>query len=379
MTDRRLLMKALAGAAFLGMTGANAAKSFTIGYLALLPGENRMSFMARFMRRLDELGYKNGQNLRLIYRSAEGQPQLLSGLASELVGMKPDVLVTGLGTVAARAGKTVSGGVPVVFMAVGDPVGANIVESLARPGGNVTGLSDLAAHIQGRRLALLREFAPAATIVAVVLNPGTPYTALAYKELEQAAKIVNIELRAFEVRSPEEITPQLEAIKVGGAGALAILEDPLTLSQRNQIAIVASRLGLPAVYGYREFVEAGGLMSYGTDHGAQWRRGAEIVDLILKGAKPADIPVDRDGHQPQDRKGTRYRDLTVVARYRRRSDRVNRLNVCFWRKAFSRSACSQRRSTSSEARNFFRQSRLAVPVRRFDSPSGLNGCRAAKS
>ena len=293
MTHRRLLMKALAGAAFLGMTGANAAKSFTIGYLALLPGENRMSFMARFMRRLDELGYKNGQNLRLIYRSAEGQPQLLSGLASELVGMKPDVLVTGLGTVAARAGKTVSGGVPVVFMAVGDPVGANIVESPARPGGNVTGLSDLAAHIQGRRLALLREFAPAATIVAVVLNPGTPYTALAYKELEQAAKIVNIELRAFEVRSPEEITPQLEAIKVGGAGALAILEDPLTLSQRNQIAIVASRLGLPAVYGYREFVEAGGLMSYGTDHGAQWRRGAEIVDLILKGTKPADIPVEQ--------------------------------------------------------------------------------------
>jgi len=159
-----------------------------------------MSFMARFKRRLDELGYKNGQNLRLIYRSAEGQPQLLSGLASELVGMKPDVLVTGLGTVAARAGKTVSGGVPVVFMAVGDPVGANIVESLARPSGNVT-----------RRLALLREFAPAATIVAVVLNPGTPYTALAYKELEQAAKIVNIELRAFEVRSPEEITPQPEA------------------------------------------------------------------------------------------------------------------------------------------------------------------------
>ena len=117
---------------------------------------------------------KNGQNLRLIYRSAEGQPQLLSGLASELVGMKPDVLVTGLGTVAAKAAKAVADGVPVVFMAVGDPVGANIVESLARPGGNVTGLSDLAAHIQGRRLALLREIAPATTVVAVVLNPGTP-------------------------------------------------------------------------------------------------------------------------------------------------------------------------------------------------------------
>jgi len=284
---------ALAGAALVGMARANAAKSFTIGYLALLPGEDHMSFMARFMRRLDELGYKDGQNFRLIYRSAEGQPQLLSGLASELVGMKPDVLVTGLGTVAARAAKAATDGVPIVFMAVGDPVGANIVESLARPGGNVTGLSDLAAHIQGRRLALLREIAPAATVVAVVLNPGTPYTALAYKELEQAAKIINIELRAFQVRSPEDMTPQLEATKAGGAHALAILEDPLTLSQRSQIAIVASHLGLPAVYGYREFVEAGGLMSYGTDHGAQWRRGAEIVDLILNGAKPADIPVEQ--------------------------------------------------------------------------------------
>jgi putative ABC transport system substrate-binding protein len=230
---RRRQFIALTGAALLGLTQATAAKFFTIGYLALLPGEDRMSFMARFIRRLDELGYKNGQNLHLIYRSAEGQPQLLSGLASELVGMKPDVLVTGLGTVAARAAKAVADGVPIVFMAVGDPVGANIVESLARPGGNVTGLSDLAAHIQGRRLALLRQIVPAATFVAVVLNPCTPYTALAYKELEQAAKIVNIELRAFQVRSPEEMTPQLEATKAGGADALAILEDPLTLSQRS--------------------------------------------------------------------------------------------------------------------------------------------------
>jgi putative ABC transport system substrate-binding protein len=210
--------------------------------------------------------------------------------------MKPDVLVTGLGTVAAKAGKAVSDEVPVVFLAVGDLVGAHIVDSLAQPAGNVTGLSDLAAHIQGRRLALLREIAPGASAVAVILNPGTPYTALAYKELEQAAKIINVELRAFQVRSPEEITPQLEAAERGGADALAILEDPLTLSQRSQIADAVSHLRLPAVYGYREFVEAGGLMSYGTDHNARWRRGAEIVDLVLKGAKPADIPVE----QPTD-------------------------------------------------------------------------------
>jgi putative ABC transport system substrate-binding protein len=146
MTDRRSLLRILAGAALLIVghrATAQKAKSFTIGYLALLPGEDRMSFAAMFVRRLNELGYVDGQNLRFIYRSAEGQPELLPSLASDLVRMKPNVLVTGFGTVAAKAGKAAGGAVPVVFMAVGDPVGAGIVESLARPGGNVTGLSTL--------------------------------------------------------------------------------------------------------------------------------------------------------------------------------------------------------------------------------------------
>ena len=138
-----------------------------------------MNFAAMFLHRLNELGYVEGQNLRFAYCSAEGRPELLPGLASDLVRMKPDVLVTGFGTVAAKAGKAPGGGIPVVFMAVGDPVGARIVESLARPGGNVTGLSDLAAHLQGNRLQPLREITPAASLFAVVLNPGTPYAALA--------------------------------------------------------------------------------------------------------------------------------------------------------------------------------------------------------
>jgi len=149
--DRRSLMRILAGAALLSVerrATAQKAKSFTIAYLALLPGEDRMNFAAMFLHRLNELGYVEGQNLRFAYRSAEGRPELLPGLASDLVRMKPDVLVTGFGTVAAKAGKAAGGGIPVVFMAVGDPVGARIVESLARPGGNVTGLSDLAAHLQ---------------------------------------------------------------------------------------------------------------------------------------------------------------------------------------------------------------------------------------
>jgi putative tryptophan/tyrosine transport system substrate-binding protein len=288
-------MKILAGATLLGVApkaSAQKVKSFTVAYLALLAGEDR-SFAPNFLRRLDQLGYIDGKNLHFVYRSAEGRPELLPGLASDLIRMKPDVLVTGFGTVAAKAGKAAGNGIPVVFMAVGDPVGAGVVASLARPGGNVTGLSDLAAGIQGARLQLLREIVPAASLIAAVLNPGTPYAALAYRELETAARVAKIELRAFEVRSPEEIAPQLEASKVAGAGGLAILEDPFTFSQRTEIAAAASRLRLPAIYGYREFAEAGGLMSYGTDHGKQWRRGAEIIDLILKGGKPADIPVEQ--------------------------------------------------------------------------------------
>ncbi|WP_161495772.1 ABC transporter substrate-binding protein [Bradyrhizobium japonicum] len=288
-------MKILAGATLLGVApkaSAQKVKSFTVAYLALLAGEDR-SFAPNFLRRLDQLGYIDGKNLHFVYRSAEGRPELLPGLASDLIRMKPDVLVTGFGTVAAKAGKAAGNGIPVVFMAVGDPVGAGVVASLARPGGNVTGLSDLAAGIQGARLQLLREIVPAASLIAAVLNPGTPYAALAYRELETAARVAKIELRVFEVRSPEEIAPQLEASKVAGAGGLAILEDPFTFSQRTEIAAAASRLRLPAIYGYREFAEAGGLMSYGTDHGKQWRRGAEIIDLILKGGKPADIPVEQ--------------------------------------------------------------------------------------
>src|SRR6478609_921114 len=203
MTDRRSLIKKLAGATlFVVVRRANAqkAKSFTIAYLALLAGEDR-SFVPNFLRRLDQFSYVYGHYLHFVYRSAEGRPELLPGLASDLIRMKPDVLVTGFGTVAAKVGKAAGNGIPVVFMAVGDPVGAGIVASLARPGGNVTGLSDLAAGLQGNRLQLLCEMVPAASLIGAVFNPGTPYAALAYKELEAASHIAKVEIRPFEVRS----------------------------------------------------------------------------------------------------------------------------------------------------------------------------------
>ena len=296
MNDRRALIKALAAAALLGVakpTTGQKTKSFTIAYLALLPGEDRTEIFAMFVRRLNELGYVGGQNLTLIYRSAEDRPELLPDLAGELVRRKPDVVVTGFGTVAAKAAKAATSDLPVVFLAVGDPVGAGVVGSLARPGGNVTGLSDLAAGVQGYRLQILRELVPAASLFAVILNPGTPYAALAYQQLEAAARVAQVNIRRFEVHSPAEVASQLEATSAARAGGLVVLEDPLTFSQRNEIARLALRLKVPAIYGYREFAEAGGLISYGADHGAQWRRGAEIVDRILKGAKPMDMPVEQ--------------------------------------------------------------------------------------
>jgi putative ABC transport system substrate-binding protein len=288
-------MRTFAGSLLLFASGANAqkAKSVIVAYLALLPGEDHTSLVTSFRRRLEELGHVAGENLQFVYRSADGQPESLPALAAELAGMKPDVIVSGFGTVAAKAAKAAAGAIPVVFMAVGDPVGAGVVNSLAQPGGNVTGLSDLAAELQGNRLQLLREIVPTMSLVAVVMNPGTPYTALAYKELEAAAKTAKIDLRAFEVRSPKEIDSQFEAVGTAGAGAIVVFEDPLTVSVKSEIAALALKLRLPAIYGYREFADAGGLMSYGTDHVAQWRRGAEIVDLVLKGAKPSDIPVEQ--------------------------------------------------------------------------------------
>jgi putative ABC transport system substrate-binding protein len=170
----------------------------------------------------------------------------------------------------------------------------------------------------------LREIAPAASLVAVVLNPGTPYSALAYKELEAAANIAKVRLKAFEVHTPEEIAPQLQAARAISPDGVAVLEDPLTFSQRNEITTLVSRLRLPAVYGYREFAEAGGLMSYGTDHDAQWRRGAELVDLIFKGAKPAELPVEQPTRFELvvNLKAAKTLDLTVPPTILLRADRI---------------------------------------------------------
>ena len=293
MDRRRFLLASLAGAlaAPLGAQAQQAGKVYRISFLALTPGEDTTSMKA-LVERLHELSYSEGRNMTFEYGSAEGRPERLPQLAMELVRARPDVLIAGFGTLTAQAAKAATTTIPIVFTTVGDPVGAGVVASLARPGGNATGLSGL-TEIGGKRLELLQELIPGKQVVAVLMNPDTPFTRLALKEVKTAAEAERIRLVVLEVRTPDQVSGQFVAAVKAGAGGLLVLEDPLVYDLRRQISDLAAKFRLPAVYTYRDYAQAGGLISYGTDRRQIYRRAAEYVDKILKGAKPADLPVEQ--------------------------------------------------------------------------------------
>jgi putative ABC transport system substrate-binding protein len=268
-----------------------AGKSYRVCFLALTPGEDTTS-MKPLLERLRELGYDEGKNMTFEYRSAEGRSERLPQLAMELVRGRPDVLIAGFGTLTAQAAKAATLTVPIVFTSVGDPVGAGLVASLGRPGGNVTGLSGL-TEVGGKHLQLLRELSPGKEVIAVLVNPETPFARLALKEIKTAAEANRIRLVILEARTAEQVPRELQAAVTAAAGGLLVLGDPLTYSLRREIADLSAKFRLPAVYPSREWVEAGGLMSYGADRRQMYRRAAEYVDKILKGAKPGDLPVEQ--------------------------------------------------------------------------------------
>ena len=265
------------------------ARPYRVAYLALLAG--RDSVVVK--QRLDELGYIEGKNMIFDFRSAEGRSERLLQLASELVRTSPDVIVAGFGTLAAQAAQAATETIPIVFASVGDPIGAGIVKSLNRPGANVTGITPQGTETGGKRLQMLEELVPGIRILAVLMNPETPFSMLALQELRVAADARGQRLEVFEIRSTDQLSHIIEFTARSGATGLVILEDPLLLGLRRQITELATELRLPAIYGNREFAEAGGLLSYGPDRGQLYRRAAELIDKILKGAKPADIPVER--------------------------------------------------------------------------------------
>jgi putative ABC transport system substrate-binding protein len=265
------------------------AVSSRVAYLALVTGRDS----AVVKQRLDELGYAESKNFVFDLRSAEGRSERLPELAAELVRTNPDVIVAGFGTLTAKAAQAATGTLPIVFVSVGDPIGAGIVKSLNRPGGNVTGVTPQGTEMGGKRLQILEEIVPSVQILAVLTNPETPFSMLALRELKAAADTRGKRVVVFEIRSADQLSRSIEAAAKAGATGLAILEDPLLLGLRRQIADLATELRLPTIYGNREFAEAGGLLSYGPDRRQLYRRAAELIDKILKGAKPADIPVEQ--------------------------------------------------------------------------------------
>ena len=295
MMKRREFITVLGGAAVasplspLPLRAQQTAKSYRVAYLSLVADQDAVIVK----QRLGELGYTEGKNLIFDVRSAEGRLERLPQLAAEFVKTNPDVIVAGFGTATAKAAQVATTSIPIVFTSAGDPLGTGIVKSLSRPGANITGLHTQAGEINGKRLQILEQLSPGIRIVAVLLTPDAPFTAVALKDLGVAADARGQRLEICAVRTPDQLSSTMEAAVKAGATGLTILETPSLLDLRQQIADLAAKLRLVAIYGNKDFVHAGGLMSYGTVRSQLYRRAAELVDKILKGEKPGDIPVEQ--------------------------------------------------------------------------------------
>ncbi len=266
------------------------AKVHRIGFLRGTSPE--ASHLEAFRQGLREVGYIEGQNIVIEQRYWHGVLDRLPGLVAELVRVKVDVIVVG-GTPDAIAAKAATTTIPIVFTLAGDPVGSGLVASLARPGGNVTGLSNLQDELGGKQLQLLKEAVPRVSRVAVLYNPVNPAAAPILQGAQAAARALAVQLQVLEVRNPNELASAFSAIARGRAGALLTLADAIFLTNRGRLLELAAKSRLPAMFFERGFVDAGGLMSYGPNIPAQFRRAATYVDKILKGAKPADSPVEQ--------------------------------------------------------------------------------------
>ncbi len=263
-----------------------------IGFLGTDTPGGSANRLEAFRQGLRELGYVEGRNITIEYRWATGRVERFPGLALELVGLKVDVIVA-TSSPAALAVKNATRTIPIVFVTAGDPVSSGLVASIARPGGNVTGLSLLAPEIVARQLQLLKEAVPKASRVAVLANPANAYTPLLVKETEAAARSLGVRVQFMEVRGADAFEGAFSAVTKERPSALFTLFDPLMVAHRTRIVEFANKNLLPAMYAHREFAESGGLMAYGSDLRDNYRRGANYVVKILKGAKPADLPVEQ--------------------------------------------------------------------------------------
>jgi putative ABC transport system substrate-binding protein len=291
--NRRAFIAGLGGAAAWSSVARaqQAAKLPIIGFLGAATPSTTTPWIAAFVQRLREFGWVEGRNIVIEYRWAEGRTKRYAEIAAEFVRIKVDVIVTH-STAPVVAAKQATADIPIVFAAVSDPVGTGLVASLARPGGNVTGLANQLSDTVGKKLEVLREVVPDLRRLAIIANVGNPAAVLEMGEAQAAARKLGLEVTTPEIRRAEDIAPAFDALK-DRADALYICPDPLMNTNRTRINILAVGARLPTVHGVREYVEAGGLMSYGPNLPDLWRRAAEFIDKILRGAKPADIPVEQ--------------------------------------------------------------------------------------
>jgi putative ABC transport system substrate-binding protein len=294
--QRREFITLLGGAAVAWPFAAHAQQAGrlpTIGFLgaswASRSGEGQR--LVAFLERLHELGWFEGRTLSIEYRWAEGRNERFTEIASEFARLKVDIIIT-YSTPAVIAVKQVTSVIPVVFAGAADPVGTGLVVSLSRPGGNTTGVSLQTTDIAAKRLELLRELLPGLRRVAIMAHLGNPNSMIEMNEVHVAGRTLSIDMVALEIRREEDIAPAFDAIKTR-ADALYVVLDPIMNAHRVRINILAVGARLPTMVPFRAFVEAGGLMSYAPNQSHVFRRGADYVDKILRGAKPGDIPVEQ--------------------------------------------------------------------------------------
>ena len=291
--QRRELIMLLGGAAFtwpFALHAQQAAKLPTIGFLGAGSPAGWSNWTAAFLQRLRELGWVEGRTVAIEYRWAEGRSERYAEIAAEFVRLKVDVIVS-VGS-AAIVAKRVTSTVPIVFTLSADPIGDGMVASLARPGGNVTGLSIQSVDVAGKQLELMREIIPNLRRLAVLTEFGNLGSSLERSKVEAAAKTFNLDVVLLEMRSAHDIAPAFGALK-DRAEALYVLSNPLANTNRVHINDLALRERLPTMHGFREYVETGGLMSYGPNTADLFRHASDFVDKILHGAKPADMPVEQ--------------------------------------------------------------------------------------
>src|SRR5687767_9197471 len=272
--------------------GEQAGKVQRICFLGNSTAELEANLISPFRAGLRSLGYIEGKNILIEWRWAEGKYQRFPELISELIASKCDGMVTA-GTPASLAVKKATTTIPLVMIAVGDPVGTGLIASLAHPGGNITGLTSIASDLEGKRLELLREVVPKVSHIAVMWNPISPFQVISEKEMQEAARALHIKVLSVGVKGEDDLPKAFATITKARPGAFFVLADRLFLHFRTRLMEFALSHRLPGVHAYVELVEAGGLMSYGPSYGEMHRRAAYYVDRILKGTKPADLPVEQ--------------------------------------------------------------------------------------